>query len=120
MAAFYILLKAHRETPGEFIPAWRFVGELSIAEIGEHFLMSYKTPTNGLTIFDDFNWHDDHFKGFIERRMLHGRSGANYYGYRFNNPSREKITDPKLLDFYDRLKEGARRMTLRPIIPGQS
>lgn len=117
MAAFYILMKAYRETPGEFIPAWKFVGELEIPEIGEHFLMSYKTPTNGLTIFDDFNWHKNPMIGFVERKMLHGKSGANYYGYRLNNPDRKKITDPKLLDFYDRVKEGQRRFALKPIIP---
>lgn len=110
-AVFYILWKSFRENPEAFVPAWKFVGELEIPEIGEDFFMSYKCPANGVNI---------HFEnpGLLERREVNGRSGSKYFEYKiWRGSSRETIIDTDLREFYDRLKEGTRRMTLKPIIP---
>lgn len=93
-AVFYILFKAYRENPDQYIPAWKFVGELYVEELGTHFFMSYKCPANGVNL---------HFEnpGLIERRTTTGKSGAKYYEYRLApNPSREKIQDEDILEFY--------------------
>jgi len=97
-AVFYILWKAHRENPEEYVDAWRFVGELEIPELGKSFFMSYKCPTNGLDIYFDN-------PGLIERRYKTGKSGAKYYQYRIApNPSPEKIQEETLQSFYKILK----------------
>lgn len=93
-AVFYILWKAFREDPQQYVPAWKFVGELYIKEIDTHFFMSYKCPTNGLEIFADN-------PGLVERRYFTGKSGAKYYEYRIAaNPSIEKIKEKNIAEFY--------------------
>lgn len=73
--AFYLLWKGHQENPEAYLPAWRFVGEIHLKEIGQWFFMSYKGPTNGLAIFFDE-------PDVVERRMTTGKTGAQYYEYR--------------------------------------
>jgi hypothetical protein len=99
-AVFYILWKSYKANPLEFVPAWKFVGEVCIEEMGDKwFFMSYKCPANGVNIFFSN-------PGLIERRMTTGKTGAKYFEYKIApNPSREKITDPILLKFYDELKQ---------------
>lgn len=80
----------------EYVPAWKFVGELYIPEIDEHFFMSYKCPANGVAI---------HFEnpGMIDRRQTTGRSGARYYEYRLVPDFEANMVEPKLKEFYQRL-----------------
>ena len=97
-AVFYVLWKSHRDDPDAYVPAWRFVGEIDIIELGKTFFLSYKAPANGINVF---------FKnpGLIERRQTTGKSGAKYYEYRIApNPSVEKIKDPVILNFYKLIK----------------
>lgn len=97
-AVFYILWKAFKENPQQFIPAWRFVGELHIKELNTWFFMSYKCPTNGLEIYNKN-------PQLIERRKTTGKTGARYYEYRIApNPSSSRILDADLLAFYKKLK----------------
>lgn len=110
-AVFYMLWKAYREDPQQYVPAWKFVGELYVDELGEWFFMSYKTPANGVAIY-----HEN--EGLIERRETTGRSGSKYFEYRFApNPNIDKISDFEMKLFYKELKEGQRKMNLKPIIP---
>lgn len=106
-AAFYLLWKAYRENPEQYVPVWKFVGEIYIEELNIWYLMSYKTPTNGLDIFKDN-------PGLFERRWVKGRSGAKYYEYRFApNPTSEKIVEPEIKEFYNDLKNGLRVLNIK-------
>ena len=72
-AVFYILYKAFKKNPNEYIPAWKFVGELFIEELNKWFFMSYKCPANGINIY--FENPD-----LIERQQTIGKSGAKRAG----------------------------------------
>lgn len=96
--AFYILWKAYKENPEQFVPTWKFVGEIYIEELNHWFFMSYKGPTNGLTIYFDN-------PKLFERKHVEGRSGAKYYEYKIKTDDIENaIEDPDLLEFYNLLK----------------
>ena len=92
-AVFYVLLQAHREDPEQYVPAWKFVGELYLKEIDEWFFMSYKCPANGVQIYFDN-------PGLIERRETVGKTGAKYYEYRIvPQPKLSMIQDLDLREF---------------------
>ena len=98
MMVFYILWKAFRENPDQYVPAWKFLGEIYIKEMDKHVFASYKCPANGVNIFFEN-------PGLIERRITVGKSGAKYFEYRIApDPSIEKIKDEKLLKFYKIIK----------------
>jgi len=88
--AFYLLWKEHLARPGEYLPAWRFVGEIFLAELGDYFFMSYKGPTNGLAVyFDEMD--------VVDRQMITGKTGAKYYEYRIKPEATvEQIKDDEL------------------------
>lgn len=101
-AVFYMILKAYYENPGEFVPAWKFVGELFVEELNEWFFMSYKCPANGVNVY--FENPD-----LIERRETVGKTGAKYFEYRIApNPSINKIVDPEIKKFYIKIKRNER------------
>lgn len=104
--AFYLLWKNRKTNKEEYIPTWRFVGEIELPELKTHVMMSYKCPTRLTDLFQEND-------GLLERTMIKGKSGANYYGYRlslFVKP--EMIKDAKLKVFYERLKKGERYMLI--------
>lgn len=90
--AFYLLWVAHKENPEQFLPAWKFVGEVHIKEIDAWFFMSYKGPTNGLSIYQEN-------EGLVERRMTIGKTGARYFEYRIADLG--AIKEPELKAFYE-------------------
>lgn len=98
-AVFYMLYKAHKENPEEYIPAWKFVGELFVPEINEWFFMSYKCPANGVMIhFDNPN--------LIERRFVTGKTGAKYFEYRIRQGvTTSDIVEPSLISFRKMLQQ---------------
>ena len=92
-AVFYVLWQAHKKNPDEYVPAWKFVGELYIKELDEWFFMSYKCPANGVQIYFDN-------PGLIERRETVGKTGAKYYEYRITlAPTLSMIQDEDLRAF---------------------
>jgi hypothetical protein len=96
--AFYILWKAHKANPEEYLPAWKFVGEIHIEELGKWAFMSYKGPTNGLVIYFDN-------PGLVERQMTTGKTGARYYEYRLAPHSGlAMIRDTELREFAESLE----------------
>ena len=96
--AFYKLWSEHRKDPERYVATWEFVGEMHIAEFNHWVMMSYKTPTNGLTIY--FTNPE-----LIERTMLKGKSGSSYYGYRIKPTATEaSIKEADLLKFYRQIK----------------
>jgi hypothetical protein len=98
--AFYILYKARQETPQEYVPTWKFVGEFLIKEWGEWVMASYKCPTRLTDIYQENPM-------LLERRQVKGKSGARYYEYRIANSAvPSDIKDETLLGMYKRLKRG--------------
>jgi hypothetical protein len=96
MLAFALLYQ--NKSSGEYIPAWKFVGEIEVQKIGTYGFMSYKCPAR---LSDLYNENP----GLLERTMLEGKSGAKYYGYRFGaSARRENIADKKMLAFYERIR----------------
>jgi hypothetical protein len=96
---FYRLYKHHRsEKRDEFIPIHEFMGELFIEELGVWGYMSYELPAR----FADLKRKNPNL---LEHTKITGKSGATYYGYKFApNPSAEKIIDPDLLEFYNKIR----------------
>ena len=100
-AVFYVLWRAYQDAPSEYVPAWRFVGELHIKELDVWFFMSYKCPANGVEVYFDN-------PELIERRETIGKTGAKYYEYRIApNPSMDKIKDESILNFWKELKRAS-------------
>lgn len=97
-AAFYTLYSAFKAEPERYIPTFEFVGEMEIPELGVWVLRSYKCPTRLTDIFQEN-------PRLLERRLITGKSGAKYYGYRFAaGVTSACIDDPTLQDFYKLIK----------------
>ena len=96
---FYRLYKHYKsEKRDEYIPIFDFIGEIYIEELKEWGFMSYELPAR----FADLKRENPNL---LEHKVITGKSGANYYAYRFAaNPSPEKILEPSLFEFYKRLK----------------
>lgn len=91
--AFYMLYKALKTTPGEYVPTWKCVGEVHIEELKCWEFMSYKCPTRLSDIYTEN-------PGLLERTDMIGKSGAHYYGYRIRaGVTKEDIRDEKLAEF---------------------
>lgn len=91
--AFYVLYKAMKETPREYVPTWRCVGEIYVEELGKWEMMSYKCPTRLTDIYQEN-------PGLLERIGITGKSGAHYYGYRIRQDvSPADVKDTKLAHF---------------------
>ena len=108
-AAFYTLYDEFRRAKAlptaeertaafRFVPTFEFVGEIHIPELGVWVLRSYKCPTRLTDIYQEN-------PRLLDRKLITGKSGAKYYGYRFTKDvSRDSIDDPILRDFYDKIK----------------
>lgn len=97
--AFYKLYEERKKNPDRYIPTWEFGGEMEIKELGVWVLMSYKCPTRLTDIYQEN-------PGLFERTLIKGKSGAEYYAYRFTkDASLDLIRDPKLVEFYKLIKK---------------
>lgn len=97
--AFYLLYQNYKTTPENYVDVWKFVGELYIKELGKWVLMSYTCVHRAFEIFDEN-------PGLVERQKVRGKSGARYFQYRIAPmPSADKIKDPSLLAFYNKIKK---------------
>lgn len=104
--AFYKLYEERKKDPERYVAIWEFVGEIFIKPTNKWELMSYTCPHR---VFEVYQENPD----LIERKMLIGKSGAHYYGYRLNiNVSVEYIKDEKLKDFYKLIKTNDQRLKL--------
>lgn len=94
--AFYILYKKFKLKPDVYLPTWEFMGEVEIN--GKWYMASYKCPTRLTDIFQEN-------PGLLERKVVIGKSGSSYYGYRFSSKvSPELIKDSTLSDFYLKIR----------------
>lgn len=97
-AAFYKLYSEYKKDPERYIPTWEFVGEMLVKPLGVWVLMSYKCPArlSDLTIENP---------NLLVRKSIKGKSGANYYGYKFKqNVTILDIKDPEMRVFYQLIK----------------
>ena len=98
---FYKLYIERAKDPVRFVATWEFGGEMFIKELNEWVLMSYKCPTRLTELFQDN-------PTLIERDVIVGKSGSEYYGYRFKEGcSMDDIRDQTLRDFYKLIKNHA-------------
>lgn len=97
-AIFYTLYKAFKETPGEYIPVFKFMGEVYCKELGLWGFVSHECSARSSEMRKEN-------PGLIEITTITGKSGAKYYGYRFSADAKaELIKDESLLKFYKSLK----------------
>jgi hypothetical protein len=97
--AFYKLYSERKTNKERFIPVWEFVGEFFIKDLNRWELMSYTCPHR---VFEIYSENPE----LIERKMLTGKSGSRYYGYRLNQKCNASlIKSPKLISFYKLIKK---------------
>lgn len=97
--AFYKLYTARAEDPQRYVSTWEFLGEMFVKELNEWVLMSYKCPTRLTDLFQEN-------PTLLERKLIRGKSGAEYFGYRFKEGvGAADIRDSKILEFYQKIKK---------------
>ena len=93
-AAFYKLYKEFKEDPKRYVAIWEFVGEIYVEPINKWVLMSYTCPHRVFEVYSEN-------PGLIERKMLQGKSGSSYYGYRIREGvTVDDIEEDTLREFY--------------------
>lgn len=95
---FYLLYKNYKEGNEKWIPVWSFMGEHYIKEVSKWGFMSHEVSARTSELYSENI-------GLINRKMVTGKSGARYYAYKLtDNPYKELIKDPKIIDFYFKIK----------------
>ena len=109
--AFYKLYK-ERES-NEYLPAWHFLGEVFIEELNKWEFMGYKCPTRLTDLFQEN-------PNLLERKMLTGRSGSQYYGYKFKTGATPNdIVEFKVKEFYKTIKRWEREIAVKKQIQNE-
>jgi len=97
-AIFYQLYRNRKDGENAFIPIWKLIGEVYVAELGQHAFVSYEVSARMSEL-----WGAN--PGLFAREQTRGVSGAKYYQYRIHNQAtKDTIADPDLRAFYDRLE----------------
>lgn len=97
--AFYKLYQWLHEKKGIYVATWEFVGEIYIKELKEWVMMSYKCPARLSDIFNEN-------PGLLDRKLIKGKSGSEYFGYKFNTDVTDAhIKDPILREFYKLIRK---------------
>lgn len=97
-AIFYTLYRAFKDTPGEYVPVFKFMGEVYVPEVGKWGFVSHECSARASELRTEN-------PGLIEKTTITGKSGAKYYGYRFSaNAKPDLILDKNLLSFYQVIK----------------
>lgn len=105
MMAYYVLHQAKRRDPDEFVPTWKFVGEMRAPELGRWIMMSYKCPTRLTDIYQEN-------PRLLERKLIKGKSGAQYYAYRISPMATKKdLVDVKLNQIRMKIINYAKKLT---------
>lgn len=97
---FYQLYQHHKsDKREEFLPIFQFMGEVYMPELGRWGFMSYELPAR----FADIKRENPNL---LEQKLIHGKSGAKYFGYRLRTGVKpEDIKDPRLLEFYRKIRK---------------
>lgn len=97
-AIFYTLYQAFKETPGEYIPVFKFMGEVYAKEVGLWGYVSHECSARCSELKSENPL-------LIESITITGKSGAKYYGYRIKPGVGPDVQiDPKLKIFYKKIK----------------
>ncbi len=97
-AIFYTLWKAHKADVTPYIPVFKFMGEVYCDILGLWGFVSHECSAR-CSELKKAN------PNLIQSEVIVGKSGAQYFGYRLKPDCKmSDIDDPKLLDFYKRLK----------------
>lgn len=97
-AIFYQLYNAHKKMPGEYIPVFKFMGEIYCKELGLWGFVSHECSARCSEMKKEN-------PALIEFKTIYGKSGAKYYGYRFTlYPKPDMIRDEKLRKFHRMIK----------------
>lgn len=100
-AIFYQLYQHFKsEKREDFVPVFQFMGEVWCEPVGKWGFVSFEVSARLSELYSEN-------PGLIERKMLEGKSGSQYYGYRLApNANANMIKDMKLFEFYQSIKGG--------------
>lgn len=94
-AIFYTLYQAYNNNRGEYIPVFKFMGEIYCKELDLWGFVSHECSARCSEMRTDN-------PELIEHTVITGKSGATYYGYRINPLANvDMIKDKALLKFYN-------------------
>ena len=97
-AIFYQLYTKFKQKDGEYIPVFQLMGEVWCPEVGKWGFVSYECSARASEMINKN-------PQLIQRQSIRGKSGATYYGYRFNPyVTVEMIQDPDLRTFHKIIK----------------
>lgn len=97
-AIFYQLYNARLKDPEQYVPIWHLIGEVYVEEKSCWGFVSYEVSARMSELYSQN-------PNLFERRMMTGKTGARYYGYRISHTaSMELIKDEELLSFYKLIK----------------
>jgi len=95
---FYQLYLAFKIDPKRFVPVWKLIGEVYIAELRIWKFVSYQASAQ-MSEMKSKN------PNLFESTKVIGKTGAKYNAYRLNqNSSPDLIKDPELKLFYEKIK----------------
>ena len=104
-AIFYLLYQFFKDKRGEYIPVYKFMGEIYAKEVGLWGFVSHECSARCSELK-----RDNHF--LIQSTVITGKSGAKYFGYRINPLADENTPlEASLVPFYKKIK---RQPTLIP------
>lgn len=93
-AIFWRLYQLFKAKNVEFVPVFGLMGEIYCEPLGKWGYVSYECSARASELTKEN-------PGLFERKLLRGKSGATYYGYRISPSAKpELIKDEKLLSFY--------------------
>lgn len=96
---FYQLYKLHQQDPEAFIPIWQLIGEVYVEELGQWVFISYEVSARTSEL-----WSAN--PGLLDRKIVKGKTGAEYYAYRIHpEVTKHHIRDPRLDDFRRRVRK---------------
>lgn len=106
-AIFYRLYRHFKSPERErYVPVFEFMGEVHCPEVKRWGFVSFEVSARLSEIFKEN-------PGLIERKLIYGKSGNTYYGYRIGpNPDPALFKDQKLYDFYQVIKPKLSSITL--------
>lgn len=98
-AIFYQLYKHWQSNKGEYIPVFKLMGEVHVAELGLWGFVSHEVSPRCSELRQEN-------PELIQITEITGKSGARYYGHRINPDAKlAMIKEPRLQNFYQRIKE---------------
>ncbi len=87
---------------GEYIPVFKFMGEIYCPEVGKWGFVSHECSARS----SELKKENPNLFDFI---TIKGKSGAKFFGYRLRPGAKPSdIVSPELFKFFEQLKRGAK------------